>query len=211
MRYNLYFILTIYFLNSCSISKKTHQERFGNLEKTGEFDSINNLECETLCNKLQPRKNGNLIFVYNGTSAYNPYVVSATLEIPSEEKVWAKQYSDEHRDSIWCLVYPNPQIIQYQAVIDTHKVKDFEIYNDKLEFEQIEVSLPTICDEDQTEYFYYQLSLKLYKEGYLSDKHIYTKMLPSIKLALTNYQLDNNLCSGAINMETLTVLDLKSY
>lgn len=110
---------------------------------------------------------------------------------------------------VWCLEEMVPgETANFKYVKNTSKTTEFEmqtftIYK-KIKSEYIEV--PIVCQANVTDTLLSEIQANLVAIGYLKHDKIDA---PQLKLALSNFQRDNNLPIGQFDFQTLKKLNVK--
>jgi hypothetical protein len=163
-------------------------------------------------------------FIYTGSDFENPYVEKKITEMRKEltspaSTKWLKKAGNQNCLSqdpndclVWCLV-DVPAQYRYVAesteyiVLDTSKVKEFEVLTTKieppLEPKYYEKSTEVLCKENITKELIKAVEQKLIEDGYelkLSNKQ---KLTSNTEEALEAFQEEYNLPIGKLNISTL--------
>ena len=134
--------------------------------------------------------------------------IDPTLKSSNQEE---EEEEEEEEESIWCLQETPPEIIEYYTVTDTNLIKEFNIESIKTKIlvksgdytEKFEV----ICEEDMPDDFIGQIQMALISQEYdFGPSVIYNEMCPATKATLAEFQQNNALPMGQLDMETLKAL-----
>jgi len=160
------------------------------------------------------------IYEYTGKDFDNEFVEEIMIQTEPSTAEWIKKKADincrpANPDDclVWCLVETEPEFQSYYVVKDTSQVKEFlelsveQKWVDKqggfTEWKEI------VCAKDQTTEFYEDVQYALRQNNYDlngSRPGIFDK---ATKEALKQFQKDNNLPMGNLDLETVGALGVE--
>ena len=155
---------------------------------------------------------------YTGDNYDDSTVEQRSYEIAESTTKWVKKKADKNCLSanpddclVWCLQEIPALHYEYYTVIDTHANKQFIIGEvDKTDL--IENGLTqlkyVVCEEDISSQLIYDIQNELSDRGYILDEQYVSnpKFDSKVKIALVQFQKDNSLPIGQLDIETLRTL-----
>jgi len=157
--------------------------------------------------------------IYNGDDFTSEFIEEIEIEIIPAHTEWAKRLADKNCYSsnpndcmVWCLVEVPAETIELVIVTDTHQMKEFVLESvtiAEIEDEGILEKKEVICEDDITPKFMKLLKESLVNWGYetgLTDRY---KIGDKTKKSLIQFQRDNELPIGQLDLETLDLLGVE--
>lgn len=145
--------------------------------------------------------------IYTGRDLKNEHVVEKEITLEPEYIYWKKSRKGKYQ------IYKNRRTFEVLYIVtDTIAEKNFKL--ETIEQEQIvqksyksDIHHRLICPDEVDQEFLSRLSQALQLEGYSVGNP--TEYGGSIEVALTEYQLKNNLPPGTLNIRTLAALGVE--
>ena len=160
------------------------------------------------------------ILQYTGEDFEDTSVEYTSIQVTEPTSRWVKKRADKNCHSsnpedcmVWCLVEIPAQYFDYYTVVDTSVNKQFviqKIDQTSLKDRGLTEWRKVICENNITAQFYYDLQRELSDRGYLSEEDYLPEpdFSSAMKTALVQYQKDNNLPQGQLDLETLYQLGI---
>ena len=155
---------------------------------------------------------------YTGDDFEDPSVEVKSILVTKSSASWVKKKANKNCLSpnpedcmVWCLIENSAQYFDYYTVIDTNANKQFVIQKiDEVILKETGLRewRKVICEKDITPLFYYDLQKELYDREYISEDEYVADpdFTPAIKTALVQFQKDNDMAQGQLDLDTLDAL-----